>query len=270
MDRVIPTLATTPYNDGIFSSPRNTMASLQTSVGDLMPRGAKLPADPKTPGEIVAFLTTICADAANAKEDAATSQPAAESGERVSGWSAHPAAYVREMSLNAAPLPLPAALRARLPELIEDEDVNVRMSAARVASRAKETPCAAAVLRRLKAAPTTWEVDQDAYGAADLGVQVDAWHVMAGRLEEQKLFFSLLQHLCGVAEHSGGFGWRDDAATPQEIKRVKARWQAFLAAHDAELRAGKRFKPGDGQFTADLLPPEFTLSMPKGDWPPRK
>jgi hypothetical protein len=163
------------------------------------------------------------------------------------------------------------ALRGRLPGLIEDDDVNVRMAASRLAHRAKVKPCAAAVLRRLKAAPTTWEVDQHAGDVADLGVQVEAWLVMAGRLDEdQKLFFSLLRHLCDVTEHSGGFGWRDDAATPQEMKRVKARWQAFLAAHDAELRAGKRFKTGDGQFTADLLPPEFKLNTPKGDWPPGK
>jgi hypothetical protein len=266
LDRIIPTLATTPYNDGIFSKPRNTMASLQAAVRDLITRGAKPTADPKTPGEIVAYLTTFPADA-----PAAAAAAAAGLGERVAGWSSHPVAYVRELSLNVAPLPLPDALRDRLPALVEDDDVNVRVAASRLAQRAKEKSCGAAVLRRVKAAQTTWELDQQSTVTADLGIEVDAWHVMADRLDEgdKKRFFLFLRHLCGVAKHSGGFGWHDDGATPAEMTRVQARWQAFLKEHDAELRAGKRFKPGDGRFTADLFPPQFNLSTPQGEWPPR-
>ena len=276
MDRVIPTLAAARMNDGIFSTERNTMASLQMSVNDLHARGAAPPADPKTPGEIVAYLVVANGPKTKAVTAGlmAGTQPAfpvasPELIERVSAWCAHPTPYVRELSLNASPLPLPDEVRRRLPALIEDGDVNVRMAASRLAQQAKEASCADAIVRRLKIATTTWEVDQLANTAPAVGAELDAWHVMADRLGEEKLTFNLLRALCGVAGHSGGFGWRSDVPR-DEIHRVQARWQAFLRQHDAVLRAGKRFRPGDGVFTEDLLPPEFHLNTPQGDWPPRK
>jgi hypothetical protein len=259
IDRVVPETIDEPRQDYLFSETRNTLASLRHVARELIAQTGALPApDPKTPGEIVTYLGWL-----------ATAQPwPPEAGGRVAAWTEHPMPYLREMALGVVQAAPPPKVRDRLPALIEDADINVRLAAAQLAQRAKEPSGNAALLRRLAEAPSTWEIDAMAYALAATGGQYEAWQALANRLDEPKLTCKLLVHLSKVVEGAAGNGWRDELPAG-EPARLKERWRAWLAEHETELRTGKRFKVGEAALTTDLFPPEFSVSTPQGDWPPR-
>src|SRR4029079_6256917 len=83
--------------------------------------------------------------------------------QRVSAWVGDKIPYIQESALDATKDTLRPAVRAKLPALIEDADINVRMSAAHLAQRSKEASCRDALLRRLAAAASKWEIDAMKY-----------------------------------------------------------------------------------------------------------
>ncbi len=55
----------------------------------------------------------------------------------------------------------------------------------------------------------------------------------------------------------------------EETAAVKERWGRFIRENRARLSQGKRFKPGDPEFTPDLLPPGFKMAFGQTPWPPK-
>ena len=67
-----------------------------------------------------------------------------------------------------------------------------------------------------------------------------------------------------------GWGWNGNIPIDPPPQILKQNWTAWLKEHEAELRAGKRFAPGDAALPAELFPKNFAVDTPQGDWPPQK
>jgi hypothetical protein len=261
LDRLIPKTITERRTDDIFSQTRGTIFSVRHAARELMTRGASRPMDPKSPGEILLWLT----------RDSAATQPSEWAVPGAEKWLDHPIPFIRQSALEAMPTtPLPSATRVRLLALIEDGDMNVRIAAAGVAQNAKESACVPAMLRRLARSDSKWEIDAIGYALEQLGASLDAWKVIAGRLDGAKLMQTFMGRLTGVMKGFAGWGWNSNIPIDPPPTALKQKWTAWLNEHEAELRAGKRFAPGDVALPADLFPKNFAVDTPQGEWPPRK
>jgi HEAT repeat protein len=261
LDRLIPRTVDEPRSDDIFSQTRSTIFSLRHAARELMTRGAARPADPKSPGEILLWLT----------RDSAATQPSQWAVPGAEKWLDHPIPFIRQSALEAMPTtPFPPATRDRLVELIEDPDINVRMAAAGVAHTAKQHASVPALLRRLARADSKWEIDAVAYALEQLGASVDAWKVIARRLDEAKLIQTFFGRLSAVIKGFNGWGWNGNVPVDPPPHALKKKWTAWLNEHEVELRAGKRFAPGDAALPTDLFPKNFSVDTPQGGWPPHR
>lgn len=257
LDRAVERTATEPRETMVFPPPRGACQELLRTLDALNARGIGVAADPRSAGEIVAYLRA-------GMRYRAVHPP---------GWDAvlsralqHRLAYVREKALDAAD-PVDDRVAARLPGLLRDRDIDVRIAACRAAERSGRPALLSEVLRILRETDDHSFVNIALNAAAKLGPRRRYLEVLVERLDDPAFAPEALSNLAGLVESTSRSG--GGTITPEEARRLRARWTAFLREHGAALDAGERFKPGDPRLTPDLFTPHYRFTGKDGTiWPP--
>lgn len=188
---------------------------------------------------------------------------------RPAGWETvlttmlkHELAYVRELALDALPVPPPREAKPVALKAPGDKDRDVRLAALRLARRWQAPEFRAPVLGLLRGTKDEelFRVAADAVNMQD--IRWDAMQILVARLDDEGWTTPCLVRLYELlVEGSSGYGCNSvKAEVGRECQRV---WKDFLAQHGAALRDGKRFKLNDPAVPLPALFPEF-------DFPPVK
>ena len=239
------------------SAARQTRQALLRALTAMIRRGARPPLDPKSPGEILAYLAAIAS-----RKDF---RPEGWQG-RYTAFLTHDVPVCRERALSS--LPTPEAFAKLIAKRLADPDVHVLIAACHAAGRAKAPELKKPVLGVLGKA-RSWLLLGAAFNAAvALGGYGDALEVVASRLDADKdTARHCFQHLVGVVEGVNGWG-SEGQPDVAERQRLKTRWLAFIRAHRDELNAGRRFKIGHPALKPDLFPRGFRFHRTgQPSWP---
>jgi hypothetical protein len=230
---------------GIYPRPRGACRELMRAARAMTQRGVQVKETPKTAGELLLFITAVTV----------------RDKFRPAGWEKvfvtalqHELPYVREMAVEALPLPPPKAAAALLPELLCDSDADVQIAACAVAGKLKDPMLRKGVLAALRWAKERWHLHAASNAALALSLHGDRVRILAARLDDEAVAVHCLQELVSVLTGTNGWGSPSqvDAATGRASKKA---WQRFLDRHGKEVAEGKKFKVKDPAVpVAELFP----------------
>lgn len=260
LSRTIAQAPSLPLAADGWSQPRGVSQELQRAATALVGRGYTPMAPGQTSGDVVLWLAAL------------------GRGGRPSGWEAslgqalkHEALFVREVALEHMPVPVPDALVPFVAAGLGSPDVTIQVAACGLADRAKLSELVAPLVEAFRGAADARVLNACGNALHTLGARMALLDIAAARLADQlsgQLSSDFLSWLYGVFEVTSGGGGQ--SATPGQARALSTRWQQFLAAHRADIMAGKRWFLDDPAVTADLVPPGWSFSRPgKQDWPPR-
>lgn len=245
------------FEKHVYPRPRGACGELVRAAESLAGRGVVPQGDPRTAGELGVWLTAF-----RAREQF-----------RPSGWEAvfsravaHPAPYVRELALLAAPKPTPKAVRAALPGLVGDADPDVAIAACKIAERDGDRALVPPILAALAKAREIWLIRTASLAANRLGAPVEAMRAVASHLDDPEMTIEVLHELDWVVEGQNGYdgGFVD----PDEPPKLKARWLRFIADNEAQLAQHKGFQTGDPRLPRELFPRKMRFHKKDGTtWP---
>jgi len=214
----------------------------------LLQRGATVPAEPKTPGEIALFL-----DAMKTRTEF-----------RPKGWEVRCAdflsndiAYLRDMTLSSMPA-IPAAAAAKLPALLEDADLGVRIAACNAAGKMKSPELRAPVLKIIATTKEEWLINAADNAAYQLGVFRECIDTWINRLDEPGMEMKALTTLVGVIVDRSGFSAGGEFS-PETAASIKTAWKEFSKTYGKDFQAGRLFEVGGPELKAEMFPPKFKL-----------
>jgi hypothetical protein len=261
LTRAIAQAATLPLATDVWSQPRGATQELRRAATALVGRGYTPAALGQTPGEVVLWLAAL------------------GGGRRPNAWAAsleqaltQEASYVREVALDHMPLPVPTSLVPAVAANVGSRDIHLQVAACRLADRAKLSALVEPVVDAFRGLVDSRALNACGNALHTLGARIELLDIAAARLAEPQLPRGLssdfLSVLYGVLDGISGGGGQ--SATPGQARALSTRWQQFIAAHRADIMAGKRWSLDDPAVTADLVPPGWSFSRPgKPDWPPR-
>jgi hypothetical protein len=250
---------TLPFERGIYPRPRGAMQELLRAAQVMVARGYVPPAQPERLGDMALWLVAF------------------GQGARPEGWAdrlalllAHDLPYIRELALKNLPLDAPAPLFSAVGAALGSSDVDLQMAGCEMVRQAKlvEHRAAVAAVARTAGPDAGLLMNSASNALAAVGGRVELLEIMASRLTEPRVGQMALGTLFGVFEGTSGWGGSlDDAA---DLQAVQVHWRTFIAAHQSELEAGKRFALDDPAVSPDLVPKGMKLHRTgKPDWPPR-
>lgn len=192
-------------------------------------------------------------------------------------WLRHPIPFVRRLTLEALPHPIPEWALDELSSLVVSPDVGVRYWAAKLICESADTQFQSVLLKQMAVESDEWvigQLDEAAYAAGIPRVRV--LRTWARRLDNvtydattqrfgiQYKVFGIIQG--NVIDHSGGGGanGHKSRADPGLVTR----WLAFIEANDAELNGGRKYKVSDPELTEDLFPAGVHIYVKGKQWPP--
>lgn len=243
---------------GIYPRPHGAAQELVRAAEMLLARGALPPPAPRSPGGWAVYFV-------QARRD-----PAFLASVTPATWEAvlrGPSSYLRQLALESVAAAPPAVVRALLPALMEDPDLDIRIESCRVAGRSHDpelVPLLVAILR----SASDFRLLSTAFNAAhELGAYYEALQVAAERLPEKDQFGDMIGYLAGIVDGSKGFGADYQQAAPVLVA-TSGHWQRFLREHRADIARGERFAIGDPRLTPELFPPGFHFWTADGkQWP---
>ena len=220
----------------------------------LVKHGASLPTS-QTPGVIAIQIETMRHNPQRLK---------AIWGAQAAIWMRHPTPFLRQLALQSVtppylPQPTPPvrlipAIRAILPALLLDSDVNVRQAASELAAKSGDKTLKAEILKNLTQSRNDWDTGSANRAAQSVGASFEAAQIWAARLDEPKMFGLALRSLAELTAQRGFSSFRTD--TPAEVgARLKPLWQKFLRLNATRLQSGKLFTPAE--LPRELYPAEF-------------
>jgi hypothetical protein len=124
-----------------------------------------------------------------------------------------------------------------------------------------------AVVERVTRTSRRWWVLNAADNAAFALNSPNRYAIWVDRLTESGMADDAMQRLVNLIEGTSGSGWNGNV-TP-DMAPVQRLWRQFLAAHAAQIRAGRKFAAGEGDITADMIPVNMTLTVNGRSWPAR-
>jgi len=258
-DRVLTAMKDDPVEQQAYLRPENACDWLLATGEMLLKRGAAPPATPHTPAEAALFISAV--------HQRADFRPA--------GWQQatekmlqHPIPFIRATTVQRLPLPLEAPFIPLVAHLLHDASPYVQGEACNLAMKAKAPEFGEDLLAVLRTAHNKWVLDAARYAADACGVTTDRWlEVCITRLDEPAVTEEMFELLLGIITTENGTGGAE--ITPATAATLKQRWQAFLATHRAEIRAGKHYPIAQPPLTADLFPPGYRFYLRGGgQWPP--
>lgn len=239
-----------------YETPRGVCAVIVHAARVLAERGLTPTERPKTAGEIGVWLVAFQAD----------------SGSRPLGWegtlakaATHPFPYLREIAMNAVSRPVPAQIVTLMPRLLGDVDRDVQIAACQAAERIEETSLVPSVLGAFKMARDPDVVRACDHAAWMLGARFEALQIAADRLDEAEIGNQLRSSLAQLLGDTDGHS--ADAMSPSQAAAAKARWRAFLAANEPDVRRGVRYSTRDPKIVPEMFP-AMRLHLRDGtSWP---
>ncbi len=177
---------------------------------------------------------------------------------------------LRVAALRSIPVPPPPECASFILRALEDPDLGVARSACTLAGQSGDPQFIQPLLDIVSTEHHEWLL-REASGAATLlnaGFPLlDAW---ADRLNEDKLGYTAFDTLVSVMDfpnHSSS--GRSDLPRAERLALRRA-WKEFLALHEQDLRAGKRFSTNDPAISTNLFGRARCWNFPDGSsWPPR-
>jgi hypothetical protein len=254
LDVAVDRTRTVPAETDIYPTPRGACMELLRAARILVARGATSAASPSTPGELALWLVAL------------------DAGARPQGWEVvleralqHPIAYVRQLALERAPHPLPVSLEKLVAANLIHADDDVRVAAAQLAAREGLIALAGDVVKAMPKV-TGLRLSSVSDAAYRLGARMERLRVLVQMLAAKDTFDEALSELiyvldCHGESRSGGVP--DDARAP-----LIPLWSHFIAAHEADILAGRKISLDDPSVTADLVPKTWKLGRADGtQWP---
>lgn len=223
----------------------------------LVQRGAPVPANPQTWSEIALYLNEL-----KTRKDF-----------RPMGWEERCAKivdsdvpYLREAVLISVPA-IPAAVAAKLPKLLEDADLGVRIAACNAAGKTKAPELRAPILKIIATTKDDWLINAANSAAYQLGVFRECIDTWISRLDEPGMEMKALATLIGVLVARSGYSAGGEF-TPDEARAIKAAWKEFAKTYGGDFQAGRLFEVGGTELKAEMFPPKFKLYKKNNQpWP---
>jgi hypothetical protein len=258
---------TMPPETHQYPRPRGVAYGYPIAVRMLLKRGAKVPTDPKTPGETGAYLVAL-----RWQNDF---RPA-DWAEQLVRWLDHPIPYVRELVLEWVPEPVPPAVLDRLPRLLAGNSGDLQIAACRLAQKhpreAFRDPLLK-ILRQGRASKAEYLLEEYLLNAAvdaarANGITRDQLaEIWPSRIDPSDLGVAGMRRLLHTAIDYDGAEGSPGGLSPKDTAAATTRWKRFIDEHRKELREGHRFKLGDPEITPDLFPPGFDFYLQGRPWP---
>ena len=226
---------------------------------------------PKTPGEIAIYLQTWIKVEVDKQRPTEFHQWGPE-------WLRHPIPFVRRLTLEAMPRPIPEWALKELKSLVDNPNVGVRYWAAALIRKSADVRFRDVLQKQMAVESDRWvigELNEAAYATGISRVQVlRTWAQRLGDVtydaETQRFgigytIFNIMQE--NVIENSGGGGANGHVSRADP--GLVTRWLAFIEANETELSNGRKYKVGDAEITEDLLPAGVHIYLKGKPWPPK-
>ncbi|MGC3989666.1 MAG: hypothetical protein QM796_08320 [Chthoniobacteraceae bacterium] len=175
---------------------------------------------------------------------------------------------IRQTALQSIPTPFPDSCLPLVQRGLNDPDIGVCMTACAIVGKSgrKEFYQPLWQLIVTESDPSLLEAASNA--AVALGGGYELYAAWADRMADQDLqsaaFGCLDQIFAGQISGSGGNG-----VSRSERIAIRDAWRKFLSAHEAEIRAGKKFKVNDPAVPLELFGKAHSISFRDGThWPP--
>jgi hypothetical protein len=254
LDVAIDRTRTVPAETNVYPVPRGAVMELMRAARILVARGLTAPAAPAKPGELAIWLVAL------------------QTGARPASWETtlgaamqHATAYVRELAMQHAPDPIPAAHVPLIAKNLAHADLDVQVAAASLAERGKLLALGPDVVKAMKRA-TGLRLNILGTAANALGQRYERVQMLIARLADKDVFDEVLRELLGTLQSSGSSS--SGKATDAQRATVIAAWQKFAPAVRKEIEAGTRLALTDPRVTKHLIPPNWKLTGANGGpWP---
>ena len=176
---------------------------------------------------------------------------------------------LREAALRSIPVPPPSECLPFILHALEDPDPGVSRAACTVASQTGDPQFLQPLLDIIAAEHNEWLLREATGAAWKLNAGFPLLDTWADRLNEEKLYYQAFDTLVTVMDFtSRSGGGRTDLSRGERLALRKA-WKKFLARHEKEIRAGKRFATNDPAITTNLFGRARCWDLPDGTrWPP--
>jgi len=239
--------------------PLRTHRNVLNALEELVTRGLAISHEPQTPAEFTLFMRSL-----EWKREAKQNVMSPELDAKLFKLLRHPSPILRDQALGLMQRPFSDEVRALLPELIRDRNINVQ-STAMFMSAAQKIPGAKDLLLQVVATDEQEDRRQNAFRAAEnIGARYEALRAVAKILDTRQDYSVYKLLLEGAMDSGGGSGHEIAEADRADLRR---RWEAFLDANKERLQAGKRFKPAEEGLDPKLFP-FWKFSMRDGKtWP---
>jgi hypothetical protein len=246
----------------LYPRPRGACLELQRAATMLLKRGLIPPDEPQSPGECILFAIELKRDTQFRPADwLATSDRLLQ----------HEIPYIQEQMLKHLPEPMPAKLRHHLAKVLSSTDIDAMIEACHIVEREKLVEFREPILKILSSAKEDWLFSAADNAAIALETKYDRIQILVSRLDDPEMVFPCLNSLKSIFSNTGGGGWSSNIDVQAEARRIKPLWEAFIAQHAVELKAGEQFKLPHSAVSAEMFPEQFTISLLSGgNWPDRE
>lgn len=261
MDRSLEGLKPRRTKDANILDPPGAGRELLRAIGMLLTRGAAVPEDPSTPGEIILYLDNLTRQ-----------QQVRPRGweKQCAKWLSHDNPYVRESVLRSTPLPLSDEFRAKLPRMFKDPDLGVQRAACELAQKIREPMLRESVLAVFAETRHQWVINAARNAAVALGGKTEVVRISAERMHEPDMLSEAMTSFAMIVKHSGGRGGSTNVSR-DEVLEMQRLWLAFVEEQRDEIQEGSLFRIGDPRLKPELFGKACTFHLQGGGtWPPRQ
>ena len=177
---------------------------------------------------------------------------------------------LREAALCSIPVPPPPECFPYILHAIEDPDLGVARRACTLAGQSSDAQFLPPLLDIVATEHHEWLLHEATEAATQLHAGFPLLAAWADRLNEEKLCYQAFDALGTVMDFtSRSGGGRTDLPRAERLVLRRA-WKEFLAIHEKEIRAGKRFATNDPAISTNLFGRARYWDLSDGTvWPPQ-
>jgi hypothetical protein len=248
---------TLPFEGDVYPRPRGSVRELMRAADILVRRGYVPPEPGDTPGSMALWLVSM------------------GEGARPQGWQANVSRalvyripYIRELAMERLPADVPVELVPAIRTNLGSTDIDVQITACNLADRAMLKAVLTEVTDAFRRAKEFWTLNACGNGLSSIGSRFDYYSILAARIPEPGMTREVMSMLISVFDSDGSF---IGSFVTNDAAALSARWRTFLAAHRADIEAGRPISLDEPDVTPDLITPGMTLGRTgKPDWPAKR
>lgn len=233
---------------------------LQHAAENLLKRGARFSSEPKTPGEMIFYLTKMRVDRGKPE-----SWPANWRGLLKQQLLVHANPHMRRAALEVLPRPVGQEFFQAIQVILKSDHVEPRRIACQFIAEDGIGFFKPEILTLIEAAEDEKVIEAATRAAAAIGARWEAAQLLVWRIAEPRLASPAIRSLTPLVFQTHFHGW-----TSHEFESgpYVARWRAVIEKHEAAIRAGEPLAVPHPDLTKELVPPQHSLSFPDGkSWP---